>query len=71
MAIIELFLNEYGNIPRKGNIKSFNPGVENTLTQAKGRTHHAIELYLLVNWKQRGDGGVPCPFSLFLVFFFS
>jgi len=49
MAITELFFNDCGDISRKGNRESFNPGVENTLTQAKGRAPHAIELYLLVN----------------------
>jgi len=56
MVITRLFLNDCGNISRKGNRESFNLGVENTLTQAKGRTHHAIELYLIVGWYN------PLPF---------
>ena len=71
MAITELFLNDNGNMSRKSNGESFNPGVENTLThtsQTKNSPSHR-SLFTSELEAKGGGGGVYCSFSLSLVFF--
>ena len=65
MAITELFLNDNGNMSRKSNRESFNPGVENTLTHTS-QTKNSLSHRALFTSELEAKGGGRRSFLLFL-----